>query len=253
MYSLWRAGPNSANAYLLQAVDILDQNRFGDFVAVMWEIWNERNRVIFGQRSLGKHRHSANRALQFVKNYREFREKGLPTLAPSTSWWKPPRTGIYKLNFDAGRIQDDWNDWGFVIRNHVGDVPLAVVKQNKGFSSPEEEEARACYYALRTTITYGFRQLIVEGDCQSLICKLHSNVVPNNSLGFFISDILSLARSFEFLVWSFVKKGCNSVAHTIAHLQPLTLHERIWVEEGPNIVYDLATKDMCTYIDNALM
>jgi len=67
----------------------------------------------------------------------------------------------------------------------VGDVVLAGVKQNKGFSSPEEEEARACYHALRTAITYGFRQLMIEGDCQSLICKLQSKIVPNNSLGFF--------------------------------------------------------------------
>ena len=135
----------------------------------------------------------------------------------------------------------------------MGDVVLAGVKQNKGFSSPEEEEARACYHALRTAITYGFRQLMIEGDCQSLIRKLQSKIVPNNSLGFFISDILSLAESLEFFVWSFVKRGCNSVAHAIAHLQPFTSHERIWVEEGPDIVYDMATKDMCTYIDHALI
>ena len=205
-YHLWKAGPLTAEEHLLQAAEILDQQRLGEFVAVMWEIWNERNRIIFGQRPQGTHRNLAARAVQFVKNYRDFKEQESPPLAPRAMWWKPPPTGIYKLNFDAGKIEDNWNGWGFVIRNHVGDVVLAGVKQNMGFSSPEEEEARACYYALRTASTYGFRQLIVEGDCQSLINKLNRREVPNNSLGFFLSEILSLWANFEFLVRSFVKR-----------------------------------------------
>ena len=134
-----------------------------------------------------------------------------------------------------------------------GRCATSGVKQHKSFSSPEEEEARACYYALRTALNYGFRQLIIEGDNQSLTSKLRKREVSNNSLGFFISDILSLTSSFEYIAWNFVKRGCNSVAHATAHLQPFSLHERIWVEKGPDIVYDMATKDMCTYIDNEII
>jgi len=160
---------------------------------------------------------------------------------------------MFKLNFDAGRMGDNRNGWGFIIRNHMGDIVLSGVKQNMGFSSPEEEEARACYYALRTASTFGFTHLIVESDCQALINKLQRRVVPNNSLGFFLSDIFRLGGSFEFIAWNFVKRGCNSVAHAIAHLQPFTLQERLWVGEGPDAVHDLATKDMCTYIENELI
>ena len=78
------------------------------------------------------------------------------------------------------------------------------------------------------------------------IGKPNKREVSNNSLDFFISDILSLTSSFEYIAWNFVKRGCNSVAHATAHLQPFSLHERIWVEEGADIVYDLTTKDMCT-------
>jgi len=72
-------------------------------------------------------------------------------------------------------------------------------------------------------------------------------------LGFFISDILSLSITFDVVVWGFVKRGCNSVAHAIAHFQPITFQERIWKEEGPDFIHDIATKDMCTYIDHALI
>jgi len=157
------------------------------------------------------------------------------------------------MNFDAGRVGENVHGWGFVIRNHVGDVVLMGAKQGLGFSTPEEEEARACFYALSTALNHGFSQLVVEGDCQALISKLQRGVTPNNSLGFFISDILSLLVRLEFISWSFVKRGGNTVARAIAHLPPVALQERLWTEEGPDIVYDLATKDMCTYIDQALI
>ena len=62
--SLWSVGLHSAKAYLLHAVDTLDPDRLGDYVAVMWAIWNERHRVIFGQQPLRSLQYSANRALQ---------------------------------------------------------------------------------------------------------------------------------------------------------------------------------------------
>ena len=72
--------------------------------------------------------------------------------------------GIHKLNFDAGMVRVNLNEWGFVIRNHMGDMVLAGVKQSVGFLSPEEEEARACHYVLLTTLIYGYRHIAVEGD-----------------------------------------------------------------------------------------
>jgi len=205
--NLWSGGPRGAQEYLLVAAQALDQQHFGEFVVVMWEIWNERNRVIFKQREMGMRRNLAARAVQFVSSYREFNEQSTRPLATKGSCWRPPDTGIHKLNFDAGSVGVNLNGWGFVIRNHTGDVVLAGVKQNVGFSSPEEEEARACHYALHTTLSYGYRHLVVEGDCQALVSKLHKKVVPNNSLGFFISDILSLSGSFDYIAWNFVKRG----------------------------------------------
>ena len=188
-----------------------------------------------------------------MKQYRDFKEQEPNASATRDNWWKPPDTGTYKLNFDAGRTNEDWYGWGFVVRNHEGDVVLAGVQQNKGFVSPEEEEARACLYALRSAIAHGYRRLMIEGDCRSLIRKLQLRLVPNNSLGFFISDILSLSERLDFCVWKFVKRGCNAVAHAIAHLLPITSGERLWVTEGPDIVYDLAAKDMCNYVDYVLI
>ena len=251
-FDLWCPGPDSAITVLLRAANRLEPSRFGDFVAVAWEIWNERNRFLFGQSTGGRRCYSADRAIQFVQQYRQVQVQESKELAPRQSWWTPPGSGTFKLNFDAGRVGENMHGWGFVIRNHVGDVMLLGVRQNMGFSSPEEEEARACHFALGIALAYGYRRLIVEGDCLALIGKLQSGLIPNNSLGFFISDILSLAVSFDFLVWNFVKRGCNEVAHAIAHLQPITLNERIWAAGGPDVVYHLATKDMYSYLNGMI-
>jgi len=87
---LWRAGPGTIEEYLVQAAETLDDLRFGEFVAVMWEIWNERNRILFGQRPRGMHRNLADRAVQFVKTYRDFKEQEAPPPVPNATWWKPP-------------------------------------------------------------------------------------------------------------------------------------------------------------------
>ena len=147
----------------------------------------------------------------------------------------------------------DCRGWGFVIRNNLGKWCWRGVKQGVGFSAFELEEAKACHFAMCTAMAYGYRNLVVDGDCQAFISKLHKKDVPNNSLCFFISNILSLLVRFDFIAWGFVKRGCNLVAHAVAHFQPVTFQERIWEEEGSAIVYYLATKDMCTCINHTLI
>ena len=158
-----------------------------------------------------------------------------------------------KLNFDAGLVGERGYGWGFVVRNHVGDILLMGVKQGDGFSDPETEEARACLFAIRTAEAYGFRRLEVEGDCLNLIGRLQSKAPPNNSLGYFISDILSVTDHFEFIDWKYVKRGGNKVAHAIAHFQPFHYSERVWLEGGPSSIHSLASADMCKFIELSII
>jgi len=50
---LWRSCPLNAVDRLMMAAQSLDNQRLGEFVAVMWEVWNERNRVVFSQGVVG--------------------------------------------------------------------------------------------------------------------------------------------------------------------------------------------------------
>ena len=61
----------------------------------------------------------------------------------------PPTVGLYKLNFDGGRLGG--SGWGhsFVICTHLGDITLASVEQGPNFGGPIIEEGRACLLGLR--------------------------------------------------------------------------------------------------------
>jgi len=56
--------------------------------------------------------------------------------------------GIWKLNFDAGRLGKWGRDFGFVVRNLFGDVVLVGTHQSVGFLGPNIVEAKACLFAL---------------------------------------------------------------------------------------------------------
>jgi len=255
---LWAEGPWSAAERLERAAVTLDDKHLGDFLAVMWAIWNERNRVIFGQGTFRGGCGIASRAIQFVKVFGEFKSQflmkgGIETHTRMDPVWQPPQPGTLRVNFDAGLVGAGGYGWGFVVRNHLGDIVLLGVQQGDGFSDPETEEARACLYALRCALAHGYQRLEVEGDCLSLIGRLNARAPPNNSLGYFIADILLLVGHFDSVVWKFIKRGGNRVAHAIAHLQPFNYCERVWLVGGPPSIHDLASADMCKFIESSII
>jgi len=69
---------------------ILDHNSFGDFLAVLWEYWNARNRFIFNRQEGNLHT-LGKRAIDFVKSYCEVQESMSPLAAAkhATTWNLP--------------------------------------------------------------------------------------------------------------------------------------------------------------------
>ncbi|KAJ8438737.1 hypothetical protein Cgig2_013783 [Carnegiea gigantea] len=151
-----------------------------------YHLINARNRFIF--RTLDKNLGVlSRRATSFVRSYRASLEhdQTIGDLAPSL--WQLPALGTYKLDFDGGCVgKRGWGwgwGWGFVIRNSNDNVVMAGVQQGMGFAGPEVEEARACTFGLKKATAARLANLVIEGDCLSLIQKLKNKQVPNNVLG----------------------------------------------------------------------
>ncbi|KAJ8447628.1 hypothetical protein Cgig2_031682 [Carnegiea gigantea] len=126
---IWSASPFSADFWarhyasitdcLLHALETSDREEAGNFLGVLWKVWNCRNRHIFGSpyRLLT---HLANRAIVYVR----------------------------KLG-----------DWGrglaVVVRDSLGDVVLAGSHQMAGFHGADIAEAEACLFGLRHSLSAG--------------------------------------------------------------------------------------------------
>ncbi|KAJ8429882.1 hypothetical protein Cgig2_014162 [Carnegiea gigantea] len=86
---LWDNNFPSIMDCILFAKKRLDLDHLGDFVAVLWECWNKRNRFIFGDRIYTFHG-LADRAKNLVRSYRKVREGTGEGVSSTPQFWKPP-------------------------------------------------------------------------------------------------------------------------------------------------------------------
>ena len=95
-----------------------------------------------------------------------------------------------------------------MVRSWDGDIILPGVDQGEGFAGAEVEEARACLFGLRSAQEAAFKGWWwKEGDCLQIIQKLKLRKIQDNSVGFYVRDILNISNSFCFPSRSFVKRG----------------------------------------------
>ncbi|KAL2945442.1 Circadian clock protein PASD1 [Bienertia sinuspersici] len=98
--------------------------------------------------------------------------------------------------------------------------------------------------------TCGYRRAIVESDCLNLINKIKRRLDQSTTVGWLVHDILKLAKTFEFIAFEHVRRGGNSLAHNIASCNDFSFSEYVWLEEFPEFVLDMASQEMCTYLQS---
>ncbi|KAJ8429791.1 hypothetical protein Cgig2_011307 [Carnegiea gigantea] len=81
----------------------------------------------------------------------------------------------------------------------------------------------------------------------------HITLIIDTTVGFFVRDILSFIEHFDFVSWSFVKRGGNRVVHDLAHRQPLCLGGKVWGSDAPDDILERASEDMYTFVDRNLI
>ncbi|KAJ8452108.1 hypothetical protein Cgig2_016689 [Carnegiea gigantea] len=245
---LWSDPIRSTRDCVERATKILDVDELGNFVAIIWEIWNARNRFIF-KRSDHHLASLSYGVIDFVKNYRAMQDMDGESKAYDQVLWQPPDMGVLKLNFDRGKVGEYGRGWGFVVGSSDGDICMAAMQQSSNFSGPILGEAKACLCGLRAAREQGYLCFAVKGDCLPLIHKLKNILIDDNVLGCIIRDIFALVECFKFVSFSLVKRGDDRVAHDLAHWQPITHERRVWVDDVPERNVSLVLDDMYAFID----
>lgn len=170
--------------------DRLTDADFELFLVQAWLTWNQRNKVVHGEKMMDP-RWLNKRAMDYLEKYKKSQiQLAVPGTASARNSWQPPPPLVHKLNFDAATFSDlNWSGFGAIIRNEEGEVMAGMSVKGPLVHNSAEAEALACRRAVQFSIEAGFSRLVIEGD-NALVMQVISCSTENNSLlGHIFEDI----------------------------------------------------------------
>ncbi|XP_074298465.1 uncharacterized protein LOC141629347 [Silene latifolia] len=158
--------------------------------------------------------------------------------------WKLPGEGVVKVNTDAGVVAGLGISLGAVARDSSGQLQWAVAFQMGADRSPKMAEAEAVLMGLKEAKRAGYARIIMESDCLNVITDLREKKTGRTDIFRVYDYIFSLCNSFISVVFSYVRRESNSVAHNVAHSVPWEYGRRAWIEDVPRNVLDAISSDL---------
>ncbi|XP_010695081.1 uncharacterized protein LOC104907789 [Beta vulgaris subsp. vulgaris] len=201
---------------------------------LMWCIWGERNQWVFnGKRTqdaiiIARVPRLVDKHDTFTK--RIYHSQGTHVGIPKS--WQAPPEGFVNINVDASLAVDGWVGLSVVARGSHGNVLFAASRRQKAHWAPKASEAKALAMGVHLGKRFGFKEVIIESDCQTLVNRLSKSAIFLSDLDAILHNILSSCTSFSSIIWSHVLRDGNFVAH---HLAKLVLFgtEQIWENHAP--------------------
>ncbi|XP_030930796.1 uncharacterized protein LOC115956614 [Quercus lobata] len=194
------------------------------------------------------------RAKDFLQEYRDAQTQ-LSVQTSSGSMhhqvrWVPPSGSVYKLNVDATVFKGmKASGVGAVVRNENGEVMVAMAGKGSQVQDSEAAEALACRRAVEFALEAGFREIILEGDNCNVMKSILGPKSDRDRLGHVYDDINSMGREFRVFYVLCVKRGANSVAHSLENFARHIDGEIVWLEENPPPVADALYLDNCNIMN----
>ena len=237
------------------------------FAAVIWTLWTRRNNLRLGKPAL-----PLNKVIEFaqerlteaamstslfsysttVAHSHNMNSDGaiatedttttnaLPSphaqCTPTT--WMARKAHNYKLNFDGATFAEDGTAGiGVVIRNDAGPVMASLSQRIPLLASVIEVEALAARRAMEFALELGFDNVTLEGDFEVHVKTLNAG---GNTLAHYdnlTTYILFLTSHFSKVQFSFVRRQCNRLAHSLARRASIIQQTSVWMEEvSPDLI-----------------
>ncbi|KAK5835954.1 hypothetical protein PVK06_011680 [Gossypium arboreum] len=180
----------------------------------MWALWTSRNRFIHEGVST-----SGSQIADYVKNSLKELD-GVKTDLPArpilTDRWVAPTGPRLKINFGATfNKQRNGSCSGMVVRNEKGDVICFKIVFHSSLPSVFTAEALAGFWAIHLGLFLQLREVEIEGDSRSVICKLQEKKDDRLEIVGIIKDSKKLSYGFVFCIFHFTHRESNQVAHFI--------------------------------------
>jgi ribonuclease HI len=234
---------------MLMTIFAMDEEKRLRTIAFLWQWWTARNKrnANDGEKSLEE---VAFQTRRWAKEFAEFyAHKGAKARQPveERRWTPPTDPDVLKINVD-GAFADNPNrgGWGFVIRDHRGQVVGAGAGRLEFPHSAAHSEAEACIQALVAASSWGMTRVLVESDCQTLVNALNKASYDRSPIGVVVRDTRMMARlNFVSSSFVFAKRDCNKVAHAIAALGVSGIYSegQFWPDAVPSDVLGLVASE----------
>ncbi|XP_074290571.1 uncharacterized protein LOC141617286 [Silene latifolia] len=226
----------------------LEHEEIETFMIGVWAIWEMRNKLLFDKEVVNVERvirrvRELQRELDDVEKEGEERrsssgkevEQRRVSKTDQRKAWKRPGREWVKINMDAGVKEGNGMGLGVVCRNHEGEVMWGATERRRAEFEVRIAEAEAVLVALRMAKRRGHQYVIMESDCKEVIEALQRRKSGRNEFFAVIEDILELCDGFAQVVWSFISRNSNSVAHELSHFSSI----------GSKVVFDATSIPRC--------
>ncbi|XP_021735667.1 uncharacterized protein LOC110702268 [Chenopodium quinoa] len=212
---------------------------------LMWIIWGERNKKIF-EGTITPNDVLLARLFCLIEEFDCHTKKiynirqSKPKKSPAR-WISLPQ-GVIKINSDASLAEEGWVGMGVVARDNKGEVLFSACRRVKAWWPAEIAEGKALVMAIKLAKRQGFKDVILESDCEVLINRLSKAALFFSDFDGVLEDIISLSRDFSSVGWFHVKRGGNYVAHYLARIIPFGT-EQMWINHCPTSIAPYVLSD----------
>ncbi|CAI0556201.1 unnamed protein product [Linum tenue] len=244
----------SGRDWFLNSFESHSNENLQRFCAILWFIWKERCNHMFNNKKL-EAEEIIPKALDWLSDYLQAQGTVSANMNhPSNpQGWRPPPSGSFKMNSDAGVLRLNGIGLGCVLRDWNENFLGAVAGKESGTCRPVEAEARALVAGLREANRRGWSALIVESDCMKLIQMLDKGEEDRTELEIWCKEIRELASineafSGKKVEWAFVPRKSNAVAHCLAHLDGSWDQICIWTDSPPYSIRSLLEAEKAQFV-----
>ena len=153
--------------------------------------------------------------------------------------WKPPASGMYKINFDGALFEEQaCAGPRVVIRDSMGLIIGVLSQKIRHLGSVDMVEALAASRAIVFANEFCLQSVVMEGDFLRVIQAITAARPSRTMFGNVIADIHNLVSNVN---WSFchVKRGANKLAHPLARRAVASTDFDVWLEDLPRDLEDV--------------
>lgn len=221
-------------------------------VISIWSLWYRINKMIHKGVKL-----SLQELLGFIKGYEhELRfiqeTNNLSSRSMAKEIWRPPKTGVIKINFDATfKSSDKCAITAALARNSSGDIIGAETYLFEDVVDAFMVEARACERALIFAGMMGLRHLIMEGNSLTVIKSVKKQENDKLIVRPIINHITLLETQFDNVTYRFAPRLANEAAHILAIEGRRFQRFGFWVEGVTDAVKEKAMNDRLDWFQSS--